>query len=860
MPPPKKPKTGPTRAEAFLSETELLDLEKTSPPPSSPKPGPSNESSKPLEATPHPPPPRPRRSFVSETALDRERRHDPSAEDDQHGCSANKRTVMPHLYKMADQSGRSTTSRFERPHASPHDHQDMFIDVLLKKERDKFAEYARIRTQLKEEKQSCSDSTNKESKDQPRWISHLLDSGSRLERSVRGLLSSPDDLQERPPGPAAAPAPSLETCRDPQCTFSLHSRSNLHSKSECSTDFKQMAKQFARAPAPPHQAVFNYLRPFYSAMPNLGDPKEGTPSQSDHHLVKRFLMEDKSDLKVMVVENSARTSQPSSPTHSDDVQMPSSPEHSHSADDQHIRGLPGAQVATSIGSEDGCSLTLSSVQSQPELLTLLNSSSDTMDRTVPLTSALSNTSPSQTNVTFAAEISSATSSFTTLEPQMHRSSYTTLQAKDMSGLSEQNTPESADGSFSPQSFQRTQSQEMPSSTVEEKRKPRNQGAVHDMKMAGQTCQICDDAASGFHYGVWSCEGCKAFFKRSLQGPVDYVCPATQNCTIDRQRRKSCQACRLNKCIQMGMSRGNCRREREPKAGKMSRKKKGEDGQGTNAPLKIRIKEENDVPAVSTPPSAPEAAPAAPDPMPSNPVAIHPLVSHLMRIDPPVRHANHDPSLPDTWENLMGSLFKLADYELMDVISWAKNIPGYSNLTLKMRIHLLEAAWMEVLLVGLVWRSQTQKECLLFAPDLVFDIKRIKQANVSNTCLPILKLAGQFHRLNITREEMVLLRLLVLINSDLHDLNGEESAQIEEIKQQVHEALEHTVLRRQRQPPGRLLHLLGMLPHIRSIALLSLQHIGSIKSSAKVPLEDLLSEMMEGSFYKSTNPPAAESDT
>lgn len=40
-----------------------------------------------------------------------------------------------------------------------------------------------------------------------------------------------------------------------------------------------------------------------------------------------------------------------------------------------------------------------------------------------------------------------------------------------------------------------------------------------MESAKETryCAVCNDYASGYHYGVWSCEGCKAFFKRSIQG-------------------------------------------------------------------------------------------------------------------------------------------------------------------------------------------------------------------------------------------------------------------------------------------------------------------------------------------------------
>ena len=57
-------------------------------------------------------------------------------------------------------------------------------------------------------------------------------------------------------------------------------------------------------------------------------------------------------------------------------------------------------------------------------------------------------------------------------------------------------------------------------------------------------------------------GCKAFFKRSIQGTNEYICPATNTCTIDKHRRKSCQACRLRKCYEVGMTKGTTRRERK----------------------------------------------------------------------------------------------------------------------------------------------------------------------------------------------------------------------------------------------------------------------------------------------------------
>ena len=77
------------------------------------------------------------------------------------------------------------------------------------------------------------------------------------------------------------------------------------------------------------------------------------------------------------------------------------------------------------------------------------------------------------------------------------------------------------------------------------------------------CEICGDRGSGYHYSVYSCEGCKGFFKRTVQKDLQYKCREYQQCVINKQTRNQCQFCRFQKCLMTGMKRDAVREDRIP---------------------------------------------------------------------------------------------------------------------------------------------------------------------------------------------------------------------------------------------------------------------------------------------------------
>ncbi|KAK6766205.1 hypothetical protein RB195_025855 [Necator americanus] len=69
---------------------------------------------------------------------------------------------------------------------------------------------------------------------------------------------------------------------------------------------------------------------------------------------------------------------------------------------------------------------------------------------------------------------------------------------------------------------------------------------------GELCAVCSDLATGYHYGVASCNGCKTFFRRTIVSEQTFICQYNGNCDVNKNIRCACRHCRFNKCLAVGM--------------------------------------------------------------------------------------------------------------------------------------------------------------------------------------------------------------------------------------------------------------------------------------------------------------------
>lgn len=264
------------------------------------------------------------------------------------------------------------------------------------------------------------------------------------------------------------------------------------------------------------------------------------------------------------------------------------------------------------------------------------------------------------------------------------------------------------------------------------------------------CLICGDEASGCHYGVLTCGSCKVFFKRAIEGQHNYLCAGRNDCIVDKIRRKNCPSCRLRKCCQAGMVLGG------RKFKKFSRLKPGRELD------RIVIQQPSTTIPMECQPLTRRMSTSSTQEIQYFPE----LLQILQSIEPEVVYAGYDNTKPETPSALLCSLNQLCERQLLCVVKWSKSLPGFRNLHIDDQIILLQYSWMSLMVFAMGWRSykHVSGQMLYFAPDLVLNEQRMKESSFYSLCISMRQLPQEFVKLQISQEEFLCMKALLLLNT------------------------------------------------------------------------------------------------
>nr|CAH0109836.1 unnamed protein product [Daphnia galeata] len=354
------------------------------------------------------------------------------------------------------------------------------------------------------------------------------------------------------------------------------------------------------------------------------------------------------------------------------------------------------------------------------------------------------------------------------------------------------------------------------------------------------CLVCGDVASGFHYGVASCEACKAFFKRTIQGNIEYTCPASNDCEINKRRRKACQACRFQKCIRMGMLKEGVR---------LDRVRGG------------RQKYRRVTPYTTTPASANNSGAQTgstdsnnvnPNPVKKVSLEDNKILSTLGQCEPEmlttvdILWPEGDASGMDPSLRILCTLSELYDRELVSAIGWAKQIPGFLEMPLNDQMRLLQTSWPEVLTLSLAFRSiplNSTNPKLQWSADFGMNEKEARECGMEELFFQCVQIAQRLEQLSVTREEYYLLKALVLVNCDV---KMESMTHVKKLRETVLAALSDcsAALRQGNGANQQMQHLLLCMPCIRQVDSTLRRFWALVRRDSRVPMNKLFLEMLE----------------
>ncbi|KAL2088328.1 hypothetical protein ACEWY4_015227 [Coilia grayii] len=376
------------------------------------------------------------------------------------------------------------------------------------------------------------------------------------------------------------------------------------------------------------------------------------------------------------------------------------------------------------------------------------------------------------------------------------------------------------------------------------------------------CKVCGDASSGKHYGIYACNGCSGFFKRSA---------GTGMCPVDKAHRNQCQACRLKKCLQAGMNKDAVQNERQPRSTAQVRldsldiDPEKEHLATTREPTSCSSSSSSSSASACALVSRPLVTSAVSssaqaqrgDPSPQN---SHRFMASLMtaetcaklepeEVDENVDVTSNEPERSSSEYHMSlypssgpENVYETSARLLFMSVKWAKNLPVFSNLPFRDQVILLEEAWSELFLLCAIQWSLPLESCpLLSLPDLPPSMPC--KAPLSNMDVRLLQeVFSRYRTLTPDPTELACLKAVVLFKPEARGLKDPD--QVENLQDQSQVMLgQHTRVHYPAQP-ARVGRLLLLLPSLRLVSSERIELLFFHRTIGNTPMEKLLCDMFK----------------
>nr|AQR58540.1 nuclear oxysterol receptor LXR-alpha [Leucoraja erinacea] len=353
------------------------------------------------------------------------------------------------------------------------------------------------------------------------------------------------------------------------------------------------------------------------------------------------------------------------------------------------------------------------------------------------------------------------------------------------------------------------------------------------KMLGnELCSVCGDKASGFHYNVLSCEGCKGFFRRSVIKSAQYSCKNGGQCEMDLYMRRKCQDCRLRKCQQAGMLEQCVLSEEQIRRKKMKKL------------------EEEVLKAVKVTPGSLSGWD-----IPILNVAQVEMIRRLVTAQQQCNKRSFSDRLKVTpWPRSVNShsrearqqrfahFTELAIISVQELVDFAKQVPGFLDLTREDQIALLKTSTIEIMLLETSRRYNPAIESITFLKDFSYSREDFARAGLQFEFInPIFEFSKCMNDLHLDDAEYALLIAINLFSADRPNVNDHEL--VERLRQPYVEALRsYTQINR---PDDRLMfpRMLMKLVCLRTLSSVHSEQVFALRLQDK-KLPPLLSEIWD----------------